>query len=209
MNSIRDQIQQAIELKKEEKFEVALKILNDLYITNPTSFDVKKALIEVLFEYGAYLNDEWNEEYDKAVDCFNKIIEMEPDNYKAWYNLGIAHFHLKKTEEALKAYQRALEIKPNYEYVLYNIGLLYETQKGDLKKALSYYEKACKLNEKFTYAFQALNDVRKKLDSLELIASNENQLDSNSENVCANCGNINRAGAKFCDECGEPTNFEE
>jgi tetratricopeptide (TPR) repeat protein len=171
----KDLINKAIELKKKEKFKDALKILEALLENEPKSENVKKALIEVLFDYGGYLNDEWLLGYEKAVECFKKIIEMDPNNYRAWYNLGIAYFNLNNTEDALNAYNRALEIKPDYMYCYYNIGLLYEASKGDLEKALEYYEKALTYNNEFVYALQARDIVRRKLDILKINHKKQNR----------------------------------
>jgi len=164
----KDLINKAIEFKKKEKFKDALKILEGLLEKDRHSEIVKSTLIEILFDYGGYLNDEWMLGYEKAVECFKKIIEMDPNNYRAWYNLGIAYFNLNETEDALSAYHRALEIKPDYMYCYYNIGLLYEVSKGDLEKALANYEKALTYNNEFVYALQARDIVRRKLDALKI-----------------------------------------
>jgi tetratricopeptide (TPR) repeat protein len=201
MNNTRDKIEHAVELKKDEKFEEALEILNSLYVNEPTSIEIKKALIDLLLEYGAYLNDHWVEDFEKAAECFDKIVCLDEYHYRAWYNLGISYFNLGQTDKALEAYQRALKIKPDYEYVYYNIGLLYETQKEDLENAINYYQKALRLNENFTYALHALRDVQRKLESRQKQKSFP--IDGESRLICNNCGNINRAGAKFCDNCGE------
>lgn len=204
MNDTRDKIEQAVNLKKEEKFEEALEILNSLYTNDPTSMEVKKALIDLLLEYGAHLNDDWVEDFEKAAKCFDRIVCLDEYHYRAWYNLGISYFNLGQTDKALEAYQRALKLKPDYEYVYYNIGLLYETQKGDLETAIKYYQEALRLNENFTYALHALRDVQKKLEYMQkqktVLTIGESNL------ICNKCGNINRASAKFCDKCGELLN---
>jgi len=164
----KDLINKALELKKKEKFSDAIKILEDLLESDSKSESIKNTLIEVLLDYGGYLNDEWVLGYEKAVECFKKIIEMDPNNYRAWYNLGIAYFNLNRIQDALNAYNQALEIKPDYMYCYYNIGLLYEVSEGDLEKALENYEKALTYNKEFVYALKARNMVRRKLDVLKL-----------------------------------------
>ena len=203
MNGIQDKIKQALTLKKEEKFEEALQILNELFLNEPASTAIKSALIDILFEYGIYLNDDWVEDFEKAVDCFTRIIELDTQNYKAWYNLGISYFRLKRTKKSLEAYEQALKINPNYEYVYYNIGLVFEILKEDFKSAIKYYEMALRLNENFTYALQALRDVRQKLEHLNL--HEEGNIPSKYESpvICKECGNINRSDAKYCDKCGK------
>ena len=203
MNDVQDKIQQALELKKDEKFEEALEILNQLFSNEPSLTIVKTILIEVLFEYGNYLNDDWVEEFEKAVECFTNIINLDAEHYRAWYNLGISYFRLEETEKALKAYEQALKIKPDYEYIYYNIGLLHETLNKDFETAIIYYEKALSLNENFMYAIQALRDVRKKLELSKVNKENSIIPEIKSKVICKECGNINRATAKFCDNCGK------
>jgi len=206
LNQQKDLISKAIELKNEERFEDALKLLEELHKSNPDSNNIKKELIAVLFKYGDYLNDEWGYDFDKAANCFKMIIEMEPSNYRAWYNLGISYFKLKKNKEALEAFNQAIKIKPDYMYCYYNIGLLYEINKGDLETALLYYEKALTYNKSFTYALQASRDARQKLEFLKMNVVKTSLAENGVKNICKKCGNVNRSGAKFCDNCGEKVN---
>lgn len=203
MSQQKDLINKAIEFKKKEKFKDALKILESLLENDHHSEIVKSTLVEVLFDYGGYLNDEWVLDYEKAAECFKKIIDLDPNNYRAWYNLGIAYFNLNKTEDSLIAYKRAIQIKPDYMYCYYNIGLLYEVQKGELETALQYYEKALSYNKNFTYALQASRDIRQKLEILKINAFENESQKIESHIICKKCGNFNRVGAKFCDKCGE------
>ncbi len=159
-------IEKANELKNQEKFEESLKILEELYKNFPNSKKIKKELIETLFSYGGYLNDEYVLEYKKAKSNFKRITEIDPNNYRAHYNLGIANFNLGEIEKAERAYEEAIKIKPDYKHCHYNIGLIYEA-KGDFEHALHQYEKALKIDPNFTYALHARNQVRNLLDELK------------------------------------------
>ena len=127
---------------------------------------------------------------------FKKIITLEPENYKAHYNLGIAYFNLGCIENALASYNEAIKIKPDYKHCYYNIGLVFES-KNDLKQAISYYNKALDIDPKFPYAVHAREFVRKKLDSEQM-----EQPEKDEFKICKICGNANRLEAKFCDKCG-------
>lgn len=197
LNNIQEIIKKATKLKNEENFEEAIKLLEDVFQQESQSEIIKKNLIEVLFSYGGYLNDDFVLEYKKAVDIFKKILEIEPKNYKALYNLGIAYFNLGQIENALQAYNEATTIKPDYKHCYYNIGLIYET-KHDLKRALIYYDKALDIDPKFPYAVHAREFIRKKLDFQKI-----ERIESEQTAICKNCGNVNRLGASFCDECGQ------
>lgn len=159
-------LEKANKLKKKEKFEESLKILEELYKKYPNSEKVKKELIDTLFTYGGYLNDDYVLEYTKAKNNFKRITEIDPNNYRAHYNLGIAYFNLGKIGKAESAYEQAIKIKPDYKHCYYNIGLIYEA-KGDFEYALFQYEQALKIDPNFTYALHARNQVRNQLDELK------------------------------------------
>ena len=50
----------------------------------------------------------------QAVNAFQKVISIKPDDFQAHNNMGIALQRQGKTEEAINAYKKALVIKPNY-----------------------------------------------------------------------------------------------
>lgn len=166
LTSIENLIEKAVKLRNQEKFEEALELLEELYKNEPNSENVKNSLIDTLLSYGGYHNDVYLLEFEKAKNIFNRIIEIDPKNYRAYYNKGIAYFNLNEIEKAKKLYEKALSLKPDYKHCIYNLGLLYEAT-GDLQEALKYYEDALKIDSKFTYALQARNHVRNDLDELK------------------------------------------
>jgi tetratricopeptide (TPR) repeat protein len=196
MTNIQETIKKAKELKKEQKFEDGIKVLEELFQKEPQSDEIKEILIDILFSYGANLNDDYVAEHDKAIEIFKRIIEIDPMNYRGFYNLGISYFNLGLYEEALKSYNEAIRIKSDYEYCYYNIGLLYEAQ-NNLREALSYYNKALELEPKFAYAQHSKEIITRQIELLK----NES-IESEDEIICENCGNINRSRAHFCDKCG-------
>jgi len=144
-------IEKAKVLVKSEEFEKALKILEDLY-QEQSDVDIKNNLIDALFAYGGYLNDDYVLEYEKSINFFKRIIHLDPENYRAHYNLGIAFFNLNRFEEALNSYKIAISIKPGYKHSYYNIGLLHEATEN-LEKAIVAYEKALEIDPNYVYAY--------------------------------------------------------
>ena len=163
MTLINKRIEAARKLINEKNYQEAIVILEDLFKNTPRSEEVKKYLVEALFEGGGYFNDVWVVEHERAAVCFKRIIELDPNNYRAYYNLGITYYNLGCMDLALKMCENALKLKPNYKHCYYNIGLIYEA-KNDLIKALEYYDRALQLDPKFTYPLQAREIVRKELD---------------------------------------------
>ncbi len=161
MTDIEEHIEKAKLLKNEENFKDSIEILENLFNEFPNSKKIKKILIEALFDYGSYLNDDYVLEHQEAIYFFKKIIEIDPNNYRVLYNIGITYFNLGKMEKALYAYNEALKIKPDYKHCYYNIGLIYETIE-DWKKALEYYNKALEIDPRFTYAVHAKHEIQKR-----------------------------------------------
>ncbi|XP_059613639.1 peroxisomal targeting signal 1 receptor [Phlebotomus argentipes] len=77
--------------------------------------DIQEAL-GVLFNLSA--------DYDKAVDCFEAVVKMSPDNPKAWNRLGASLANGNRSVEAVDAYQRALAIHPGFIRARYNVGII-------------------------------------------------------------------------------------
>jgi tetratricopeptide (TPR) repeat protein len=154
-------IEKAKALVKSEEFEKGIKILEEIYLENSDA-DIKINLIDALFTYGGYLNDDYVFEHEKSISFFKRIIELDPENYRAHYNLGIAYFNLNRLEEALNSYENAISIKPDYKYGYYNIGLLHETTEN-LEKAVEAYEKTLEIDPNYVYAIHALKIVRLNL----------------------------------------------
>lgn len=170
-NNTKQLFEEAKILKIQEKYEEALEILEHLYENNPHSEEIKNTLVNTLFDYGGYLNDYYTLEFKKAKKIFKRIVNLNPDNYRAHYNLGIAYFNLYQMEKAKICFETALKIKPDYKYCLYNLGLIYEEMEM-YEKALSYYEKALQIDPDFSYALAAQSQIRKKLDDLRRMKVN-------------------------------------
>lgn len=151
------------ELLNDQSFKEAIDLLEDQLQKHPESDVLKKELINALFLFGGYLNDDYMLEYDKAAKLFTKIIKLDPENYRAHYNLGIAFYNLECLDNALEAYLNAIKIKPDYAHCLYNIGLIHELR-DDLKTAIEYYDKALQINPKFSYASQAKKCALQELE---------------------------------------------
>lgn len=166
MSDFKKLLEEALILRDRKKYEESIKMLEALYKDYSQSENVKKSLKEVLFTYGGLLNDEFERQYFKAAQCFKRIIEIDPTDYRAQYNLGIAYFEMNRFDEALDSYKKALEIKPDYKHCYYNIGLVYET-KEDLKQAHIYYQKSLEIDPDYRYAFQAIKDIEQKLEILQ------------------------------------------
>ncbi len=67
--------------------------------------------------------EEWNnkgigfamsDEYEKAIGCFDKVIELKPNSTSAYNHRGLAYYYLEQYERAIGDYNKTIELDPNY-----------------------------------------------------------------------------------------------
>lgn len=75
---------------------------------------------------------------------FEHAIRVSENNWLAHYSLGSFYDEQGRTEEAMRQYQRTIDIKPNYAAPWNNIGVIFGSRK-DFARAAQYFEKATTL----------------------------------------------------------------
>jgi Flp pilus assembly protein TadD len=87
-----------------------------------------------------------NKNFDEAIRCYQKAIELEPDLDAAHNNLGIVFRHLKRYDEAETAFRKAIELNPDYAQAYSNLGILLKNLKR-YDEAETAFRKAIELRE--------------------------------------------------------------
>jgi tetratricopeptide (TPR) repeat protein len=77
-------------------------------------------------------------EFEKAIECYRKAVEIDPNYFDAWHALGMAYLRDGKIQDAIKAGKRAVEIEPN-DMLAHTSLSMYYMKAGD--KALAEKEK--------------------------------------------------------------------
>lgn len=83
--------------------------------------------------------------YDKAIEEFKKALEIDANDYRAYYWIGFSYSYKKMPDEAIAYYKKAIEIEPNFPNAYFDLGIDYSA-KGLHEEAISIYEKAVTLN---------------------------------------------------------------
>ena len=63
-------------------------------------------------------------DYGSAEPLLKKVVESDPANYQAWFDLGFVDSELGKTEEAIAAYRKSVAAKPDIFESNLNLGLM-------------------------------------------------------------------------------------
>jgi tetratricopeptide (TPR) repeat protein len=81
----------------------------------------------------------------KAIEEFQKAIEINPNYADAYHNLGNTYQQIGEIDEAIPYYQKALEINPNLWQSYQNLAAIYFNS-GDYEKALENIKKALEID---------------------------------------------------------------
>lgn len=78
-----------------------------------------------------------SQQYDKAFEVLNEILPKSPENYDLWNVKGNLHENQGETEEAIKCFQKALELNPKFADALGSMGRIYFNQAVEKDNELS------------------------------------------------------------------------
>ena len=89
---------------------------------------------------------EYKQEYDKAIECYDKAIELNPKDENAWVFKGnVLLDNLHRYEESIACYDKAIELNTKHEYVWSQKGqalLLYQRY----EESMACLDKVIELN---------------------------------------------------------------
>lgn len=105
--------------------------IKSLVKSDPAALNVEELL------YSATLFNCNNEKFD----IYKKVVELYPNDYRGYNNLGITYFAQGKVDDARQCYAKALQMEPNNPDVNYNSAIA-AMAIGDLSKAEEYLGKA-------------------------------------------------------------------
>ena len=85
------------------------------------------------------------QEYELALRCFDRAVDLDSSDAGAWLNRGTALYFLNRYEDSLASRTRALELDPNNAVNWNNRGVTLD-KLGRYTEALTHYERALELD---------------------------------------------------------------
>lgn len=83
--------------------------------------------------------------YPEAIAAYDRVIELETDDYPSWYKKGNVLRKVNRQEEALQAYQKAIDLSGGFSEVWHNRGVIFYDQNKD-EEAINAYSRSLKAN---------------------------------------------------------------
>ena len=119
-----------------------------------------------------------SKDYNLATHYYSEIININPNNYQAYYNKGLAKYYLadnkkenkeeynKLMNEAIEDYNKAIELNPNLSEAYNNRGIV-KSKLGNYKEAIEDFNKAIELNPDYYKAYSNIADSKMNLEKYE------------------------------------------
>ncbi|MCH8331936.1 MAG: tetratricopeptide repeat protein [Bacteroidetes bacterium] len=99
------------------------------------------------------------DDFKSAKQVYRKMIMIDPQYERTWYNLGYLYFQNDSIEKALTNFDRATKVNPSYAKAYYMRGLCFETT-GNIEKAIIDYRQTLNLDPEMSLALEALDRIK-------------------------------------------------
>ncbi len=90
-------------------------------------------------------------QYQKAVDTFKKVLELDPERNFAYFKLGTAYSRLNQPEKAVEVLKEAAQHLPHNPIVLNNLGIAYG-KLDRLDDEIAAFKKALEIRPRYSAA---------------------------------------------------------
>ena len=101
-----------------------------------------KQVNTIMGMYYVHVGDEAyrNNNMQEAVDAYQNGLNLFPEHYEAWLNLGNIYVAYEDYYSAAQAYQNAILAKENYTLARMNLGIISAEKLGDFDSAIAEYQ---------------------------------------------------------------------
>jgi len=118
------------------------------------------AEIDALFARG--VEEMQRRDLEAAIATFSTIIDRRPDFAEGWNKRATAYYLMEDLEQSLKDCDEVIKRNPRHFGALSGYGLIY-IKRGELERALEYFERALEINPNLDSVEQSIELIRYKL----------------------------------------------
>jgi len=93
-----------------------------------------------------FLQTKKAKDHTQSIEYFKKAIELDPRLSMAYKGLGVANRLVEKVDDAISCWEKALELSPNDDFIVYNLGIAY-LERGMKSQALEYFKRYLSLKK--------------------------------------------------------------
>jgi len=148
---------EALQFHQQGSLSEAQKIYNEIIQQEPDHPETLYNLAAIYFA---------GKKNDEAITAYKKVTVLQPDNEKAWNNLGMSLENIGIFVEAKEAYEKAIEINAQYAEVRYNLGRLLQNN-GNIEQAEIRYIEALKISPYIEGAYNNLGLIQQTKKDIE------------------------------------------
>jgi len=134
-------------------FGAIAKVLEEQAAGSPKDPEPRLRLANLFYDQG---------QWQKAVEWYQKSLELDPKNVNARTDLGTAYFNLGRPQDALAAYRKSLEIDPNHQPTIFNSIVVNLEGTRDVAAAQAAWDRLSRLNPQYP----GLDRLKPRLDEL-------------------------------------------
>lgn len=194
-------IQDAFKAYKNKEYDNSWKAFESAEIDNPTSFELAYNKAVAAYRAGRYYKAKQG--FEKSSKTSNKDLA-----FKSYFNLGNTNVALSDLPNAIKAYEKALEINPNSEEAQKNLDYvkkLIEEQKKQTQsnsnndKNQQSQDKQDKMSQNNSNNVQNQNDANSSKDGVN----------NNKSNINSTTEDMNNTTDNNTQEAKHPQNFDK
>ena len=138
----QDPVDQAFELYGAGRLDAAAQLCRSVLAGNPQDTDANHLMGVIYFRHGDNVT---------ARDYMKRSADSPKATPEMHNNLGSVLIALGETESAIAAFNRALEMKPDYADALNNLGVIHRNEKR-IEQAIEAFRRAIALNPNFSQA---------------------------------------------------------
>jgi len=164
---MKSNFKKAIEINPDNidaRYELAKLFNNASPLVGGSDSEARKQLKEIQkrdplkgYELSAYFH--WyKEEWEPAIQDYQKYIERDTNNAEVYYSLGICFLQIKNYNKAFENFKASVKINPDKDKAHYYLGKLH-LKRGEKELARKEFEKAIKINPEKELYKNALNNL--------------------------------------------------